>query len=162
MSNEKKLYFPMFVDLSDKKVVVVGAGTIAKRRIRSMVKFTNHLVVVAPEVNRELMDLEAQGKIAIRKKTYEREDIYDASLVIAASSDNKVNQDIYSACKCLGIPVNVCNDKNKCDFYFPSLASSGNIVVGVSASGREHKKSKGVAGRIQEFLDQGQAENNCR
>lgn len=152
----------MFVDLSDKKVVVVGAGTIAKRRIRSMVDFTNHLEVVAPEVNRELLELEAQGKIVIRKKTYEREDIYDASLVIAASSDNKVNQDIYSACKCLGIPVNVCNDKNKCDFYFPSLASRGNIVVGVSASGREHKKSKGVAGRVQELLDEEQAENHCK
>ena len=48
-------YFPMFVDLSDKKVIVVGAGTIAKRRIRVLAEFTDHLVVIAPEVNKELM-----------------------------------------------------------------------------------------------------------
>ena len=51
MRNKKKHYFPMFIDLSDKKVVVAGAGTIAKRRIRSLLDFTDHLVVIAPEVN---------------------------------------------------------------------------------------------------------------
>ena len=52
MSTKKKPYFPMFVDLSDKKVLVFGAGTIAKRRIRSLSAFTDHLTVIAPEVNR--------------------------------------------------------------------------------------------------------------
>lgn len=159
MSNKNKLYFPMFVDLSDKKVVVAGAGTIAKRRIRALIDFTDHLVVIAPEVNRELKELEAEGRITILRKHYDREDIYDASLVIAATNDNKVNQDIYSACKCLGIPVNVCSDKKKCDFYFPAIASCGNLVAGLSTSGREHKKSRDVAERIQELLDQtGKAE----
>ncbi len=154
MSNRKKLYFPMFVDLSEKKVVVVGAGTIAKRRIRALTDFTNCLVVIAPEVNRELKDMEAEGKITILKKNYEREDIYDAALVIAATNDNRTNQDIYSACKCLGIPVNVCNDKTRCDFYFPGIASNGNVVAGVSTSGREHKKSRGIVEKIRELLDE--------
>ena len=57
MGNSEKLYFPMFVDLSEKKVVVAGAGTIAKRRIRALTEFTNHLVVIAPEVNRELKEM---------------------------------------------------------------------------------------------------------
>ena len=63
MSNMKKPYFPMFVDLSEKKVIVVGAGTIAKRRIRSLLTFTNHLVVIAPEINKELKELENTGYI---------------------------------------------------------------------------------------------------
>lgn len=153
MSSKQKHYFPMFVDLSDKKVVVAGAGTIAKRRIRTLVDFTEHLVVIAPEVNKELKDLEADGKITILKKNYEREDIYDAALVIAATNDRKINQDIYSACKCLGIPVNVCNDKNKCDFYFPGIVSDENVVVGISASGKEPKKAKTVTDQIQAMFD---------
>ena len=48
----KKPYFPLFVDLSEKKVYVIGAGTIAKRRIRSLIDFTDHLTVVAPEVRK--------------------------------------------------------------------------------------------------------------
>lgn len=154
MSSRQKLYFPMFVDLSDKKVVVAGAGTIAKRRIRTLIDFTDHLVVIAPEVNKELKDLEAEGKLTILRKNYEREDIYDAALVIAATNDKKVNQDIYSACKCLGILVNVCNDKNKCDFYFPGIISDEDLVVGISASGRDHKKSKAMTEQIQRLFDE--------
>ena len=152
MSSEKKLYFPMFVDLTDKKVVVVGAGTIAKRRIRTMADFTNHLVVIAPEVNPELKELEEAGKLTILKKTYQQEDICDASMVIAATSDNKVNQEIYAACKCLGIPVNVYKDKTKCDFFFPGVATYEHTVVGVSSSGRDQRKSRGIAEKIQNFL----------
>lgn len=154
MSSRQKLYFPMFVDLSDKKVVVAGAGTIAKRRIRTLIDFTDHLVVIAPEVNKELKDLEAEGKLTILRKNYEREDIYDAALVIAATNDKKVNQDIYSACKCLGILVNVCNDKNKCDFYFPGIISDEDLVVGISASGRDHRKSKAMMEQIQRLFDE--------
>ena len=85
MTDEARPYFPMFVDISHKKVVVVGAGTIAKRRIRTLVDFTENLTVIAPEVNPELLELQSQGKILILKKQYQREDIYDADLVIAAT-----------------------------------------------------------------------------
>lgn len=147
-----KPYFPVFLDLSDKKIVVVGAGTIAKRRIRTLIDFTDHLVVVAPEVNKELLELEEQGKLTILRKKYEREDLYEASMVIAAASDSKINNDIYSACKCLGIPVNVCSSKEKCDFFFPGIARKEYVVAGITASGREHKQVKGIAERIQEIL----------
>ncbi len=144
----------MFVDLTDKKVVVAGAGTIAKRRIRALAEFTDRLVVVAPEVNQELKEMEARGKLTILKKHCEREDLYDAALVIAATNDNKINQEIYSVCKCLGIPVNVCADKTKCDFYFPGIVTDENFVVGISTSGREHKKAREVTDKIQALLAQ--------
>lgn len=103
MINDKKPYFPIFVDLNEKQIVVVGAGTIAKRRIRTLTSFTSHLTVIAPEVNKELLDMEKNGMIKIKRKNYEREDIYDADYVIAATNDHHINSDIYSACKCMGI-----------------------------------------------------------
>lgn len=152
MAEKKKPYFPMFVDLSEKKVVVVGAGTIAKRRIRSLIEFTNHLVVIAPEVNPELQELENSGVIHILRKNYEREDIYGADIVIAATNDHKTNDDIYSVCKCMGIIVNVCSDKNKCDFYFPGIARKEQIVVGVTATGTDHRKAKDVVEKVRQIL----------
>ena len=146
MKKNGKPYFPMFVDLTDKKVVIAGAGTIAKRRIRSMIEFTDHLYVIAPEVNKELKEMEEAGKLTILRKTYEREDLYDASLVIAATNDHKINQDIYAACKCLGIPVNVCQDRDRCDFYFP-----GTCHAGQPRGRREHKRTGKEA-----------AKRNCR
>lgn len=152
MSQEKKPYFPMFVDLSQKKVVVVGAGTIAKRRIRTLLEFTNQLVVIAPEVNRELLDLEKNGKIQILRKKYQREDIYDADMVIAATNDSQINTDIYNVCKCTGITVNVCSDKHKCDFYFPGIARKENVVIGITASGDNHRAARETVEKIRKIL----------
>lgn len=149
MMKQDKPYFPMFVNLTEKRVVVVGAGTIAKRRIRTLVDFTDHLTVIAPEVNRELLDMEKAGLLTIKRKTYEREDIFGADVVIAATNDSSINSDIYSVCKCMGILVNVCSDKNKCDFYFPGIVRKDNVVIGVTASGSDHKKAKETISEIQ-------------
>lgn len=154
MSDEKKPYFPMFVDLTEKKVIVVGAGTIAKRRIRSLMEFTNHLYVVAPEVNNELLNLEKEGRLTILKKNYDREDIYGADLVIAATNDHKINNDIYSVCKCMGITVNVCSDKTKCDFYFPGIVRKDHVVAGVTASGTNHKLARLAVEKIRAALEE--------
>ena len=154
MEHKGKPYFPIFVDLSDKKVVVAGAGTIAKRRIRVLTDFTDHLVVIAPEVNPELKELEAEGKITILRKTFEREDITGAAFVIAATNSNQTNHEIYAACKCFGMPINVCNDKTRCDFYFPVVASAGDVVAGVSSSGRARRKSREAADQIQRMLEE--------
>ena len=142
----------MFVDLSEKKVVVVGAGTIAKRRIRTLLDFTNHLVVIAPEVNRELLELEEAGRLTILRKKYERDDIYDADMVIAATNDFQTNNDIYNICKCTGITVIVCSDKNKCGFYFPGIAKKDNLVAGVTASGSNHRAAKEAIEKIRDIL----------
>ncbi|MDO4522166.1 MAG: bifunctional precorrin-2 dehydrogenase/sirohydrochlorin ferrochelatase [Eubacteriales bacterium] len=145
-------YFPLFVDLSGKKVYVVGAGTIAKRRIRSLIDFTGKLTVIAPEVNPELHEMERMGEISILKKKYESSDIFDADLVIAATNDHTINEDIYRVCKERGILVNVCSDKKKCDFYFPGLAIRDNVVVGVTANGTNHKKARLVVEKIREMM----------
>lgn len=119
-----------------------------------MLEFTERLTVIAPEVNPELRTLEEQGKLTVLRKAYEREDLYDAALVIAATNDKKTNEDIYAACKCLGIPVNVCNDRDKCDFYFPGIATCGNTVIGVSTNGREKRRQQALAEQIEQMLEQ--------
>lgn len=151
MSNDKKPYFPLFVDLNEKQIVVVGAGTIA-RDASAHWFFYQPLTVIAPEVNRELLDMEKAGMLRIKRKNYEREDIYDADYVIAATNDHQINSDIYSACKCMGITVNVCSDKTKCDFYFPGIVQNGNVVVGVTASGSDHKEARKTVEKIRSIF----------
>ena len=150
----KKPYFPLFVDLSEKRVYVIGAGTIAKRRIRSLLDFTDYLTVVAPEVNPELNTLEQEGRLSILRKKFDLEDIADAELVIAATNDHSLNNNIYEYCIEKKILVNVCNDKEKCDFYFPGLAMTDDVVVGVTANGTNHKMARKVVEKIREMLGQ--------
>ena len=142
----------MFIDLTEKKVVVAGAGTIAKRRIRSLLNFTNHLTVIAPEVNKELKSLEADGLLTILKRKCEMEDFYSADLVIAATNDAQINNAIYDTCRKQGILVNVCSDKQKCDFYFPGIAMKDQVGVGITASGKDHKRAKALVEQIRSIL----------
>ena len=152
MKNKEKKMFPLFVDLTEKKILVVGAGKIASRRVKTLLPFAGEITVEAPEAAEELLDLAEKGEILYRKKTYAREDLYDADMVIAATDSREVNEDIYSACKCLGIQVNVASDQNKCDFHFPGILEYDGVVLGFNGSGRDHRKVRQVREKVQEAL----------
>lgn len=158
---KSKKYFPLFVDLSGKKVIIVGAGQIALRRTKTLLDFCADITVIAPEILPDFYCWEQEGSLRLLKKEYCREDILDADLVLAATDNPEVNSDIYSACKCLGILVNVCSDRNKCDFYFPGIAQSGGVVAGVTASGEDHRQARRVREAVQSLLDEMQTEETA-
>lgn len=152
MKNKEKKMFPLFVDLTGKKILVVGAGKIASRRVRTLLSFAGELEVEAPQATREILDLAEKGEILYRRKTYEREDLYDADMVIAVTDSPEINEDIYSACKCLGIQVNVASNQKKCDFHFPGILEYDGVVIGFNGSGKDHKKVRQVREKTQKAL----------
>ena len=101
---------------------------------------------------KEILDLAEKGEILYRKKPYAREDLYDADMVIAATDSKEVNEDIYSACKCLGIQVNVASDQKKCDFHFPGVLEYDGVVMGFNGGGKDHRKVRQVREKVQEAL----------
>lgn len=157
---KNKLFFPMFVDLSDKQAVVVGGGSIATRRVKTLLQFTRKVRVVAPSMTRELVDLGRAGKLQIVMRPVVKEDLEDAYLVIAATSDHRVNDDIYRICRSEGIYVNVADDKDKCDFYFPGVYIQDQVVVGITASGEDHRKARDVRIAIEQALSQASGEDS--
>ena len=152
MKNKEKKFFPLFVDFTQKKAVVIGAGKIAARRVKTLLPFLGEIQVIAPEASEEIRELAKQGKVIYEQKYYEREDLYDAHMVLAATDDSKVNEDIYSACKCLGILVNIASDQKKCDFHFPAVLEQGDIVIGINGGGKDHKKVKQVRQELELVL----------
>lgn len=154
-TNEYKGFFPFFADIRDKKTVVIGAGTIAARRIRTLTEFCAHIVVVAPEANPQVQAMAQQGLITLRQKDYEREDLFGADLVLAATDNPKLNDEIHSVCKCLGIWVNVCSDQRKCDFHFPGIVKQDEVVIGINAAGTDHHKVKKIRECIEEAFAKG-------
>lgn len=151
----KKPYFPLFVDLSEKKVYVIGAGTIAKRRIRSLTDFTDHLIVVGTggESGTERTGT-GRKELPSSEKNLNFRILPEADIVIAATNDHSLNGEIYDYCIEQEILVNVCNDKKKCDFYFPGLAMKDNVVVGVTANGTNHKMARKAVEKIREMLEE--------
>ena len=150
---KNKPYFPMFIDLSDKNIVVAGGGNIATRRVKTLLKFTRNITVVATKVTQELMDLGKAGTVNLHIRPVKRSDFAMAFMVIAATNDWKLNDEIYRVCKEEGIYVNVADDKSKCDFYFPGIYMQDEVVVGITASGLNHKKARRVRVAIQEAME---------
>lgn len=152
MKNETG-YFPLFMDISDKKIVVIGGGNIAARRVKVLSPFCRNLTVVAPRIHPDLLTLEEKGQIRVIRREYEREDIYDAWMVLAATDQHKLNEEIYSVAKCLGALVNVASNREKCDFHFPGIVKKNHFVVGINASGMDHKGAARLKKRIEEAVE---------
>ena len=150
---KNKPYFPMFIDLSDKNIVVVGGGNIATRRVKTLLSFTRNIRVIAPKVTMEMMELSKAGYVELITRPVKRTDFGMAYMVIAATNDWKLNDEIYRVCKEEGIYVNVADDKSKCDFYFPGIYMKDEVVIGITASGLDHSRAKKVRLAIQEAME---------
>ena len=102
----------------------------------------------------ELHELGKAGYVNLINRPVKRTDFDMAYMVIAATNDWKLNDEIYRVCKEEGIYVNVADDKSKCDFYFPGVYMKDEVVVGITASGLNHKKARRVRVAIQEAMEE--------
>lgn len=146
-------YFPLFVDISDKKIVVVGGGNIAARRVRTLLYFTEDITVVSPEICEELRGLaDGEKGIHIVERSWQKEDLEGAQIVLAATDRKEINAQIVRLCREQQILVNTADDKSMCDFYFPSIVQKEDIVVGISSGGNSPAKVKETRLVIEEAL----------
>ena len=145
--------FPMFIDLSTRHVVVVGAGKIAARRVAVLSQFTPRITVIAPEVHSDIEAMAVAGRLRLIRRAYEKTDISGADIVLAATDDAQLNAAICDDCRLRDIPVNVSSDRALCDFYFPGIVREGRVVVGVTASGEDHTCARRVTEQIRNVLN---------
>ena len=142
MKSSQKRLFPMFVDISEWKILVVGAGKIAQRRIETILQFVSSITVVAPECSETVRQWAQEGRICLKTRAYVLEDLDGMHMVCAATSQNAVNEEIGQECRKRGIPVNVCNNQMLCDFHFPGVVLREELTIGINASGKNHRKAK--------------------
>ncbi len=146
-------WFPLFVNLAGKRIVVVGGGRIALRRIRVLAEFTENITVIAPELHPELLSPELAGKLRVLQRAYAPGDLEGADLVLAATDDPAVDRAVREECLRLGVPVNVAGDRSLSDFFFPGIARRDNVVVGVTAGGKDHAEARRVTEQVRELLE---------
>lgn len=139
--------FPLFVDLTGKKVVLVGGGTIASRRISTLRLFGCEIEVVAPELK-----CSAEGLIWKRRE-YCPGDLEGAYLAIAATDSRRVNHQVGLDAGELGIPVSVADCESECTFYFPAVCTGENLIAGVVSGGKDHHRTARAAKAIRRALE---------
>ena len=153
-------YVPIFINMEGKQVQVFGGGTIAGRRISVLLEFGARICVTAPEISEDLKELaEREANLTLEYRTFRPGELQEADMVLAATDDKNVNDMIYRECRHKGILVNVASDKEKCDFYFPGIAREGEITVGITAGGVNHRKAAQVTADIQKLLKSQEGED---
>ncbi|MEG0919010.1 MAG: precorrin-6A reductase [Anaerovoracaceae bacterium] len=146
----KREWFPIFVNVKDKNFLVVGGGKIATRRVKTLHKFNCNIKVVAPTISDEIKALD---NINIVNRVCMEEDLIGMDYVIAATSNEVLNEYICHEGKKMDLMTNVANDKDRCTFFFPGVITSGDVTVGVTAQGKDHKLAKDVTADIRKLLD---------
>ena len=125
-------HFPMFVDLKNKPILVVGGGAVALRKLKKLAPYGAIPTVVAPDIAPEILDL----GVEVKHRCFCESDLTPRpALVIAATDDEVINREVARLCKTANIPVNVADSPEDCTFLFPALVQRGEFSAGISTGG---------------------------
>jgi uroporphyrin-III C-methyltransferase/precorrin-2 dehydrogenase/sirohydrochlorin ferrochelatase len=142
-------YFPAFFDLTAQKVLIVGGGEVALRKLALLTRAGAKVTVVAPQLLPEFSEQAAAGKISVAVREFVPGDLDGARLVIVATSRRAVNRWIAALSEGRGIPVNVVDDREASRFIVPALIDRDPVLVAISTGGA----SPVLARRLRERLE---------
>lgn len=142
--------FPIFISMENKSCLVVGGGTVAKRKCEALLEYGAVVTVVAKALRADFSDLMQGTSMQLHERPFEPADLNGRLLVFVATEDKELNREIVSLCHEKHILVNVADIPELCDFYFPALVRRGDVVFGISTGGG----SPALAGRLRSELDE--------
>jgi precorrin-2 dehydrogenase/sirohydrochlorin ferrochelatase len=153
-------YYPIFLDIEDRDVVIIGGGPVCERKAETMMKYGARVTVVAPEFTEQITQWAKAGALKTRKKKYDATDLDGASIVIASTDDESVNTEIASDCRKRKIPVNVVDVTHLCEFIVPAIVEQGSIQLAVSTGGKSPALARTLKEDLQKFVGPEYAEVN--
>jgi precorrin-2 dehydrogenase/sirohydrochlorin ferrochelatase len=148
-SQDKMPYYPIHVDLKGRKCLVIGGGKVAERKVRSLIVCKAEVSVVSPKITTGLKKLMEKERFLYLQKKYEESDLDQAFLVIAATDQSEVNQQIYQDALRRNLLVNVVDSPQCCNFIMPAFVKRGDLLLSVSTGG----KSPALARKIRKKLE---------
>lgn len=152
----QNLLYPIFFKLKDKQVLVIGGGLIAYEKLLGLINTEAKLTVIAPEISKEVYELEGEfpykRNIKFIEREYEWGDEKDFFIVFAATDIYEVNNAIANRCHDQGIIVNSVDQPDHCDFYVPSIVDSGDIKIAISTNGKAPSVAQRLRLDLQAFI----------
>ncbi len=145
-------YFPVFLDLKQRRCLLVGGGDVATRKGRLLAKAGAILRVVAPQISPELRDLvqQCQGEIHLRE--YQTTDVDDCVLAIAATDIDSLNQIISEDAKAKNIPVNVVDSPALCTYITPAIIDRSPLVIAISSGGESPVLARLIRAKLETLI----------
>ncbi|MEK7423048.1 MAG: bifunctional precorrin-2 dehydrogenase/sirohydrochlorin ferrochelatase [Actinomycetota bacterium] len=137
--------YPIVVRLNGRRVLVVGGGPVALRKVGALLAAGASITVVSPEF---VGGFESLSGVEQVRRCYEPADLDSAWLVVAATNDPVVQQRIFDDGERAGVWVNAVDDPERCSFILPAIERRGPVIVAVSTQGR----SPTLAGQLRDHL----------
>ena len=141
--------FPIFLKLTGRPCIVIGAGNLAESKIDSLRAAEARVTVIAPAASARIAEMAEAGEIVWHQRVYAAGDLAGQFLAVAATSDAAVNRAVFAEAEAAGILVNAVDDPPFCDFYFPSVVRRGDLQIAISTAGA----SPALAQRLRKEID---------
>lgn len=145
-------YFPLFINMKNKKILVVGGGNVAERRIKALLTAGADITLVSESVKYELNNLIQSGAIKYADRRYKSGDAEGAFLVIAATDDREVNRLVLKDATEAGALVIISDNRDECGCYFPAIAENREFLAGIVSKTGNHSRLKEKAQELRDFL----------
>jgi siroheme synthase-like protein len=141
-------HYPIFLDLKDRPVLVVGAGKVALRKTKGLLEAGARVTVVAPECEPEFEKL----PIRMIARRFRASDLANGMLVFAATDDRLTNHRIGIAAKGKGVFANIADSAEECDFIVPARVQRNSVHIAVSTGGENPRLSAELRKKLEEIL----------
>jgi len=147
---EQMKFYPISLDISNEKCVVVGGGDVAERKIIRLLECGARVVLVGKTITPGLRAMKDKETIEHVPDDYREEHIEGAFLVIGATDRNDVNERIYRDSRSRGILVNVVDEPARCNFIVPAIFRRKDLLIAISTGG----KSPALARKLREKMEE--------
>ncbi|HET9476060.1 MAG TPA: bifunctional precorrin-2 dehydrogenase/sirohydrochlorin ferrochelatase [Dehalococcoidia bacterium] len=147
-------YYPVFLDLNGKTVVVIGGGNIAHQKMENLIKVGAEVTVISPDLNEPMAALKAEGRFRHIEREYQTGDLEGYTLAFVATDDRAVNSAVADEGKARGVWVNAVDDPPYCDFIMPGIVQRGDLVIAISTSGRSPAMARKMREELTDFLSE--------
>ena len=148
-------YFPAFIKLDDKKILLLGGGNIALEKLEKLLVFTKDIVVVSLEFSEEMLSLIESEKLIYEKRAYKVGDIKEFSIVVIAVDDIPLQKAIFDESKSYKCLCNSVDSVEYCDFIFPSFIKKDDLTIAVSTSGASPAFAKHFRAYLERLIPDG-------
>jgi siroheme synthase-like protein len=150
--NDFMSFYPIFIDLSRRRCVVIGGGAVAQRRIEGLLEAGAIVTVVSPAITDALAQWVAQGALRHVARLYEAGDLAGCNLAFVATDDREVNQAVFSEARLRCVWINSADDPENCDFILPAVIRRGELSVAICTGGASPATTRAVREELESYF----------
>jgi len=153
--SQQSSFFPLFLSIDKKKILLVGGGKIARDKLVRLLDFTTDIKIIASKISSETLQVIKKNNLKYEEKSFHDSDIDGFDIIIVAVDDIKLQKHIYDITRDKKVLINSVDSKDLCDFIFGSYIKKDDLVISISTSGT----SPSVAKYLKVFLEKSLPKN---